>query len=136
MVDAEITAAATGRVELAAAPAPPSVPQRVSDVPEGLAGSFFMQLGAEPDTPMDDIWMVPETDLKDTLAAMTFLGPIQKGKVIREIREQWTNAGYDPPGLGAPASRPALPAAARSGPRRCGQSTCCTPAEVQFHAVY
>ena len=116
LVDAEISAATAGRHELAAVPPPPRVPQRVSEVPEGLATSFFLQLGADPDTPMEDVWLIPETDLKETLTAMTYLTAIQRGKLIRELRGLWESAGFAPPTLGAavrpaPAPPPSAPAA-------------------------
>ena len=71
LVEAEIAAAtAAGRVELATVPSGPSLPTFVRDVPDGpgaLAPSFLMQLGCDPDTPLDDVYCIPEDDLTETL---------------------------------------------------------------------
>ena len=106
-VEAEI-AAATGRGELVAAPpAEPGVPEFMRDVPDGLVSNFLVQLGADPDTALADVMCVPEADLNEAMTGMAYLGPIQKGKLIRELRGLWESAGYAPPGLGAPLARPA-----------------------------
>ena len=110
MVDAEIRAATAPPVlrehASGSAVAPVAPPTTVGEVTEGLLPSYFIQLGAEGDTPIDDIMTIPESDLLEALTKLTFLSALQRGKLVREIRSFWVAAGFDPPGLGAPSRKP------------------------------
>ena len=119
LVDAEIAAATTARREHPAVtpPGAPGPPLRVEEIVDGLASSFLLQLGCEPDTPLEDVYCIPEGDLLSNLNSMTYLTALQRGKLIRELRGIWEAAGFDAPLLGAPARpRPALPPATAGGP--------------------